>query len=455
MSSFLRVAVSGARSSAVGKEHGITPSELTELQPAIEAGHKAMQDDRRSKRIGFFELHRDAASLKQVKAAVKRFSSKKPKNVVVLGIGGSALGTSTLVRALKPALYNLLPAEAREGFPRIFVVDNVDPETFREVMNFCDPSETVYNFISKSGSTAETLSQSIVVLDRLERHVGKDAVRDHVVVTSDPPSRGKPTPPLLALKDKYDLHGLTMPANVGGRFSVFSAVGLFPAGMIGLDIDALLDGAAEMDRTCSEADLNGNPAYQRAAFQYLAYTNKGKTMSVLMPYADSLSLVSDWYRQLWAESLGKSRSEGDEIVRVGQTPIKALGVTDQHSQLQLYLEGPNDKMITIIDVGRMRHKVNMPDGILPDGQASYLAGRTMRDLLQAECKATAGALREAKRPVMHIRMDQVNAFSMGELLYLFELETAMTAQLLDVNAYDQPAVERIKVLTRKFLGGAG
>lgn len=455
MSSYLRVTVAGARSAAVGKEHGITSAELQALQPAIEAGHAAMQEDRKTKRVGFFELHRDADALKQVKSAVKRFSAKKPKNLVVLGIGGSALGTSTLVRALKPSLYNLRPAQEREGFPRIFVVDNVDPETFRDVMNFCNPTETIYNFISKSGSTAETLSQSIVVLDRLERHVGKDSVRDHVVVTSDPPGRGKSTPPLLALKDKYNLHGLTMPANVGGRFSVFSAVGLFPAGMIGLDIDALLDGAAEMADACTEPNLSRNPAYQRAAFQYLAYASKGKAMSVLMPYADSLSLVSDWYRQLWAESLGKSRGEGEELVRVGQTPIKALGVTDQHSQLQLYLEGPNDKMITIMDVGRMQHKVPMPDGILPTGQAEYLSGRTMRELLQAECKATASALREAHRPVMHIRLDRVNAFSMGELLYMFELETAMTAQLLGVNAYDQPAVERIKVLTRKFLGGTG
>lgn len=455
MSRSLRVSVSGARASAVGKDHGITPAELKALQPAIQAGHKAMLSDRKSKRIGFFELHRDKAALKEVKAAVRHFSEKRPKNLVVLGIGGSALGTSTLVRALKPALYNHLSADARGGYPRIFVVDNVDPETFQEVMDFCDPAETVYNFISKSGSTAETLSQSIVVIEALERRVGKGKVGEHVVVTSDPPSVGKSTAPLLALKDKYRLHGLTMPANVGGRFSVFTAVGLFPAGMIGIDVDSLLAGAAEMDRRCSKPDIGTNPAYQRAAFQYLAYAKKGKTMSVLMPYADSLSLVSDWYRQLWAESLGKAIGEGDNLMRVGQTPIKALGVTDQHSQLQLYLEGPNDKIITIMDVGRMRHKVPMPRSVLPKGHAGYLSGITMQDLLRAECKATAGALREAGRPVLEIRLNQVNAFSMGELLYMFELETAMTAQLLGVNAYDQPAVERIKVLTRQYLGGAG
>lgn len=453
MSSYLRVSFSGARSAAVGKDHGITRAELDALRPSIDAGHAAMLRDRRSKRIGFFDLPRDAAALKQVKGAVKRFTQDSPKNLVVLGIGGSALGTSTLVRALKPSLFNLLAEKSRGGHPRIFVVDNVDPETFRDVMNFCDPAETVYNVISKSGNTAETISQFIVVLDRLERHLGKKSIPNRVVVTSDPPQRGKAPSPLQALRDKYELHALTMPSNVGGRFSVFSAVGLFPAAMVGIEIDALLDGAAEMDGQCRSRELSTNPAYQRAAFQFLAYLKKGKVMSVLMPYADSLSLVSDWYRQLWAESLGKSRKEGDRTIRVGQTPIKALGVTDQHSQLQLYLEGPNDKIVTIIDVGHMRHKIKMPKGILPAGQAEYLGGKSMGELLQAECKATAGALREARRPVLHIRMDEVNAFSMGELLYMFELETAMTAQLLGVDAYDQPAVERIKVLTRKFLGG--
>ncbi len=453
MSSFLRISVAGARSSAVGAEHGVTRADLDALQPTIDVAHEAILGDRRSKRIGFFELHRDAASLKQIRSVAKQFAAKKPSNLVVLGIGGSALGTTTLVRALKPALYNLMSSEARGGFPRIFVVDNVDPETFREVMNFCDPAETVYNIISKSGNTAETLSQGIAVLDRLVRHVGKEHVADHVVVTSDPSLRGKPLSPLHALKDAFGLSALTLPSNVGGRFSVFSSVGLFPAAMLGMDIDAILDGAGEMDGQCRTADLGANPAYLRAAFQSIAYLKKGKIMSVLMPYSDGLSLVSDWYRQLWAESLGKTRREDGASTPIGQTPIKALGVTDQHSQLQLYLEGPNDKMITIMDVGRLRHKVQMPKNILPHGQADYLNGRTMGDLLQAECKATAGALREAKRPVMQIRMNEVNAFAMGELLYMFQLETAMAAQLLGVNAYDQPAVERIKVLTRKFLGG--
>lgn len=453
MSSALRVSVAGARSSAIGSEHGITPAELNSLRPAIEAGHNAIGADRKSKRIGFFDLPRDATAVKQVKRAVKRFSSGRPKNLVILGIGGSALGTSTLVRALKPGLYNLLSSDERGDHPRIFVVDNVDPETFHEVMTVCDPAETVYALISKSGSTAETLSQSVVVLDALERRVGKKAVADHALVISDPPARRKSTPPLLALKDKYGMHGLTMPANVGGRFSVFTSVGLFPAGMIGIDVDALLAGAATMEARCAEPNLKSNPAYLRAAFQYLAYTKKGKVLSVLMPYADSLSLVSDWYRQLWAESLGKVLGEGDTAVQMGQTPVKALGVTDQHSQLQLYLEGPNDKTITIMDVAKMRHTVPLAGGILPKGQAEYLSGRTMRDLLQAECKATAGALREANRPVMHIRIDRVDASAMGELLFMFEVETAMMAQLLGVNAYDQPAVERIKVLTRKHLGG--
>jgi glucose-6-phosphate isomerase len=331
----------------------------------------------------------------------------------------------------------------------VFVVDNVDPETYYQVLELCDPSETVYNVISKSGGTAETLSQGILAIDQVVRELGKKAVAERVVLTSDPPERGNALSPLHALGQKYGMTTLRMPANVGGRFSVFTSVGLFPAAMLGIDIGALLKGAGQMARECRKPDTTTNPAYLRAAFQYLAYTRKGKVMSVLMPYADSLSLVSDWYRQLWAESLGKSDGTGGGV---GQTPIKALGVTDQHSQLQLYLEGPNDKMITILEVDKMNQELKFPLGVLPRGQAGYLKGQTMKNLLQAECKATAGALREANRPVMTIKLQRVDEASVGQLLYLFEMETAMTAALLGINAYDQPAVERIKVLTRQFLG---
>jgi glucose-6-phosphate isomerase len=454
MTQGIRISISGARSAAVGREHGVTPSELKALEPVVAQAHRALRAERSQKKYGFYDLHKDKAILGEVQRAAKGFSKARPQNLVVLGIGGSALGTTALVTALKPPYYNLLSEEERGGRPRVFVMDNVDPETFHQMMRICPPEKTLYNVISKSGGTAETVAQLLVVVDLLEKAVGASALKEHLVVTTGALEKGAKPNPLQALVKKRGLVSFDVPPNVGGRFSVFSSVGLFPAAVLGMDLKALFAGCASMDKQCSRANLLDNPAYLRAAVNFLGSRDKGKSISVMLPYADALRDVADWYCQIWAESLGKRCNlDGTNTAwHAGQTPVKALGVTDQHSQLQLYLEGPNDKVITVLSVAAFRKRVSIPKAGPSVKGPAYLHGSTLNKLMAAERKATVDSLKENDRPVMAVNFPQVNEFTVAELLYMLEVETAMAGRLFDVDAFDQPAVEQIKVRTRRNMG---
>lgn len=450
MAQDIRVDVGRAMADAVGEEHGIRPEELREIAPRVEEAHRILRKEREEGVYGFWTLHLDRGTLQDAKETAARFLQKGYENFVVLGIGGSALGTTALVTALKPRFHNLMTRRARKGHPRIFVVDNIDPVTFYELMRICPPHKTLYNAISKSGGTAETMAQLMIVVEAIEKKLGKDAVREHLVVTSNPRGSGSLLHPV---SDRYGLKEFAMPENVGGRFSVFSAVGLFPAAMLGMDVDAMFEGCAAMEARCSSPDLKANPAYLRAAIQYLADTRKGKTMSVMMPYADGLRDVADWYRQLWAESLGKRYSLDGREVFSGQTPIKALGATDQHSQIQLYREGPNNKIIHLIEVKRFDRTVRIPDTLQGIDELDYLRNKSMNHLLAAELEGTADALKLSNRPVCRITLPRVNAHTVAQLLYMLEVETAMAGRLYNVQTFDQPGVEEGKRIARVLMGG--
>ena len=450
----IKVDISRAKSSAVTKDHGVTPAELKAIEPLVLAAHKRMQTDRKNKTYGFYDLHKDKATLSAVKKMARSFKNKGIDNLVVLGIGGSALGITTLFTALKSPYHNLLSKEERNGIPKLFVMDNVDPDTFAEMMRICPPENSLYNVISKSGGTAETLSQFLIVLEELKYSLGGDALKDHLVVTMSPPVKGAKASPLQHFQKKYDLPVFHIPLNVGGRFSVFTPVGLFPAAIMGMDVDALFKGCRAMDKRTSKASLMDNPAYLRAAIHYILCFNKNKSMSVMLPYSDKLCDVSDWYRQIWAESLGKIVSATDEVPQhhVGMTPIKALGVTDQHSQLQLYLEGPNDKLLTVLEETKFDTKLTIPEGDKAVKSAAYLSGKTMNQLMAAERKATVDSLRECDRPVIQVKFPKVNEETIAQFLYMLEVETAMAGQLFGIDPFDQPAVELIKNFTRKNMG---
>ncbi len=371
------------------------------------------------------------------------------ENIVVLGIGGSALGNIALQSALNEPTYNLLPKADRPG-PKMFVVDNVDPSNLASILKVCDPKTTLFNVVSKSGETAETASQFMIIRKVLEEAVGKRWA-DHIVAITDP-DQGT----MRTICDQAGITTLPVPDGVGGRFSILSPVGLFSAAMCGIDIEALLAGAQAMDQRCSNENLTENPAAMLALLLVELGTRKGKPNHVLMPYANSLKLLGDWYAQLWAESLGKKFDANGETVFTGFTPISALGTTDQHSQVQLYREGPNDKVIGFVEIEDFGDDQSMtiPTGMGVDA-LEYLEGKRMVDLLNAEKRATEYALIDSQRPNYTIKMPTIDAHHVGEFISLWQIATAYAGLMLNIDAYDQPAVETGKKATFGLMGRDG
>jgi glucose-6-phosphate isomerase len=412
------------------------------------------------------ELHRGPMRAEHV-GSVKRIAERcrgKFDNLVVLGIGGSALGNIALQSALNPAMYNLMNAGERGG-PRVFVVDNVDPAYYSGVLELCQSQgglqRTLFNVVSKSGETAETASQFMVIRDLLKKAIGPGYGANIVAVTD--PKQG--TMRKICDAEKFDT--MPVPDGVGGRFSVLSPVGLFSAAMAGIDIEAVLDGAAAMDEPTTREDLMKNPAALIAALLVTLGRTKGKVNHVMMPYANALYLLADWYRQLWAESLGKQVDLHGKEVFAGFTPIKALGTTDQHSQVQLYREGPNDKVFMLMEVADFAARERGSEGAkqgggdvkIPTGLGveaiKYLEGASMTTLLNAEKRATEYALVESQRPNLTIKWPKIDEHHVGQFLYLFEMVTAYAGLMLNIDAYNQPAVETGKVATFGLMGRAG
>lgn len=316
------------------KEKGYSAEALESLRALSEQAYGYVSGNRGKDELymGWTELPYNqkeivADILKTAKSVREKF-----ENFVVLGIGGSALGPNMAFNALCHLHYNDLPKEKRGG-PRFFVEDNVDPVRMRDLLDVIDVKKTCFNVISKSGATSETMTQYLIIADLLKK-AGED-IKEHVIFTTD----GAKGNLVKISKELGGVKSYVLPDGVGGRFSELCPVGLLPAAVLGVDIEALLEGAAYMDELCKEKDFRKNPALLCAVLQFAAMKD-GKNIGVLMPYSDNLRYVSDWYAQLWAESLGKNVTLDGKPCNVGQTPVKALGVTDQHSQVQLYTEGP-------------------------------------------------------------------------------------------------------------------
>lgn len=432
---------------AVGEADGVSQSELDGLKDKTGKIHAELTEKRRSGKLPFFDLpYQDTEPIKDLAEELAGDYGE----FVLLGIGGSALGPIALHNALNHPHYNLLSWKARGGRPRMFFEDNVDPDRFLATMGMVELKDTVFDVVTKSGGTAETMACFMVARGAVIDALGEAAVREHFVAVTDP-DKGN----LRKIVNDEGLRALEVPPGVGGRFSVFTPVGLLPAAVSGIDIDELLAGAAYMDRRTSEGELTKNPAYLAAAMQYIADTRKGKRIAVMMPYSSSLLSVADWFRQIWAESIGKRLDLSGNVVHTGQTPVKALGATDQHSQVQLYAEGPNDKTFTFIRVERFAQDGPIPR-MYPDIDAvSYLGGASLAGLMNAEQEATETALIKAKRPCARITVPEINAFTLGQLLYMFEVMTAFSGGLYGINPFDQPGVEEGKQLTYAMMGRKG
>ncbi len=369
-------------------------------------------------------------------------------NILILGMGGSALGGKAVCEALLPPYWNYLTKEQRNNYPRIFFLDNIDPDQMNSLLNILDLKKTLVNVITKSGSTAEVMAQYMVLKDLMEKQLGDD-YRKNVIATTD-----KNIGILKQLSDQEGYKTFYIPDDVEGRFSVFSAVGLLPFALVGIDIEEITQGVKDMDLSLKNTDIHNNIAAQNALIHYLMNMKRGKNISVMMPYSNRLRYIADWYCQLWAESLGKERDRDNNIVNTGQTPVKALGVTDQHSQIQLYNEGPNDKIINFLRLKNFDSGLEIPN-IFEYTGISYLGGKTMEQLYNAEIDSTIASLIDYKRPNVTITIPQITPYYMGQLLYMFEVQTAITGALYNIDAFNQPGVEQSKNYTYALMGRTG
>ena len=444
----LRVDYTNATDKYLGKK-GFSAKQLDKLKPLASKAYGYVAENRGKDELfmGWTELPYNQDEIVTDILETAKNVREKFENFVVLGIGGSALGPTMAFNALCHLRYNDLPKEKRNG-PRFFVEDNVDPVRMQALLDVIDVKNTCFNVISKSGATSETMTQYLIVSDLLKK-AGAD-LKEHLIFTTDA-ARGN------LVKISNELGGVksyVLPDGVGGRFSQLCPVGLLPAAVLGIDIKAMLEGAAYMDGLCKSDDFRANPALLSAVLQYAAMKD-GKNVGVMMPYSDNLRYVSDWYAQLWAESLGKNVTLKGKPCNVGQTPVKALGVTDQHSQVQLYTEGPYDKIVTFLSVDKYATPFTIPEGCENIPDVGFLGGHTMEELIQAENKATAYALTKAGRLNYTISLPEVNEFTLGQLLYFFELQTAYAGALLDVDTYNHPGVAAGKKATFALLGKNG
>ncbi len=367
--------------------------------------------------------------------------------LVVLGIGGSALGTSALLHALAPVYQEWRPAAGR---PRVFVLDSPDPDWLGEFLEAVPPERCHFNVVSKSGGTLETAAQFLLFYDAVRRALGSDeAARRRFTLTTDPE-----TGHFRRLCRELGFASLEVPPGVGGRFSVLSPVGLFAAEVAGLDVPGLLAGAERSERRLAECPPEEDPALAWA-LAHVLHLERGRNVHVHFPYAHRLRLLADWFLQLWAESLGKARDTRGREVHTGGTPVKAVGPTDQHSQVQLYVEGPDDKVYTMVRVRRFGRSVPLPEPFADSPAFTHLRGRSLEELVEAERQGTEVALREAGRPVCVLELCRADAFHVGQYFLFFEVATALAGGLLGVDPYDQPGVEAGKRAALALMGCAG
>ena len=424
---------------------GIPDAALRSADEPFAAAHAAVQRRWKSGELGFLDLPDDAQQVRHCNELARWATDRGVRDVVVLGIGGSALGPIALRTALRPPAWNAMPASNRDGRPRLHVLDNVDPATMRALLERLELGATLFVVTSKSGGTAETMAQYLVVRGQLAA-AGRPA-REHLVFVTDP-ERGA----LRMIARDEQIASLPVPPNVGGRFSVLSPVGLLPAALTGIDIGQLLAGAADMRARCTGSDWPRNPAGTFAVLQWLADTRYGRRGHVFMPYADGLRDMAAWFVQLWAESLGKIRPDG---IPVGPTPVAALGATDQHSQVQLFMEGPNDKTVTFVTVAPGGEDLTIPSQHADLSELAYLGGHRLGELLEVEQRATAGALAARGRLNMTLSLERLDPWHVGGLLMMLEIATALAGELYGVNAFDQPGVELGKRFTYAMLGRPG
>ncbi len=424
--------ISNVLAEAVGG-NGIDPGELTKTLSSVSDYYSKLL----ARPFPFMMLPEMRFQFDEMHALADKAAGMKIKNLVLLGIGGSSLGTQTIFDALLHPFHNQ-EERFREGKPRYFILDNIDPHKMAAIIETILPDidRTLLVVISKSGETPETISQFMLFNELMKKSPG---YKERIVLVTD---REKGLLNKIAGKEGYPV--LNVPDGVGGRFSVLTPVGLFPAAIMGIDIKRMSAGAAGMAAHIVRYDGEENMAFVLASILHLM-DKAGKKIHVVMPYCERLAGFADWFRQLEGESLGKKG--------LGPTPTRSMGVTDQHSQLQLYVDGPKDKCIVLLYSATREVPIPASFDYLEDVQ--YLANKDMKSLFHAEFQGTRLSLTEAKTPNISIDLDEVSDYNLGALFYLFEMVIAIMGHLLGVNAFDQPGVEQGKIYTKAMMGKKG
>jgi glucose-6-phosphate isomerase len=420
---------------------GLQDTDLSELTPRLTAIDQDLADQRQSGQAGFMELPYQTDILKEIRQVAKPLL-EWCWDMVVLGLGGSALGARALHQALRPPQHNKVPMARRNHKLGLWVADSIDPDHVWGLLDGLDIRRTSFNVISTSGDTPETMGQFLWAYQLLKNRIGEDKARERLIITTDP-AQGS----LKSLAAREQLPSLGVPANVGGRFSVLSAAGLLPAFVSGIDVEELLAGARVMDQRLKDTPIDSNPAYRLAALFYLFATAQKRPILAFMPYANALSGLAEWFAHLWGASLGKQST--------GSTPVIALGATDQHSQLQLYREGPADKLVTFLTVDKFKNNLEIPDSYPDDPAFGYLGGHSFQEMLGVEQQAAAFDLMKAGRPNLTLHLPEINPFTIGQLIYLLEVVTVAAAGLFGVNACDQPGLAGPKQTIDGLMGRPG
>ena len=415
---------------AIGENvhNGINYDEFVESKNLSNSGYMELLNLVKKGDVGFPNLpNRDVSGITEYAKDIQG----KFNDLILVGIGGSSLGIEALVNALLPYGYNGLSYSERGCFPRIWVADNPDPHKTYWIKKHCEPSDTLICVISKSGGTVETIANFSILYEWIKSDVKN--YNEHILIITDP-EKGS----LKQFANKENIKSFSVPQNVGGRFSVLSDVGLVPAKILGINIENILKGADELYKNHTDLILNLSAVY-------LHFLKKGYNINVLMPYSSRLEKFAEWYCQLWGESLGKKK----ENERFGSTPVRAVGAIDQHSQIQLYKEGPFDKLITFIEIQTHDHKENAY-AFFED--YDYLKQVELGNLINTELKCTEAALFKEKKPNVKLVINTLDEYSLGMLFMLFQTVVSVIGLALKINPFNQPGVEEGKMFAYGLMG---
>ena len=433
--SLLQLDYTNCLAQAIGATHGLNDNEMETLIAKIPKHHEHIQELAADATSALFSLPEQ--KLDDVEALLKQHQ-KKWKQVIVLGVGGSMLGAQCLVQSLAHEHYNIQDHKQRGG-PQIIFLDNADPHSVQDTFDILDLKKTLFVFITKSGITAEAIAFFLHIQAQLESQIGKTALAKQCILCTH-----KEKSPLSSYAEQLQCAIIDTPKNLGDRFNILGTPSLFIAGLCGIDMHALLDGARSMKQRCWHGEANKNPAYMHALVHYLLTRKRRKTIHATMGFSNRLRPVIQWYEHVLSVSLGKMLNKKGKAVHVGPSHTSCIGPSGLHGQMQLYAEGPFDKVVTFLCVRNHGADFSIPTIQSENDAINYMGGSQFADIGKHAYVTAAQCMTDAGRPNMTIHLDAIDERCLGGLIFMLELSTVMSAELYGIDAFDQPGVESNK-----------